>query len=397
MWPARPLPTPRSELLAQCGQSLPVSLSTLVLLCSIVACNGDKADSATTEGSGSEDGSGETGGDESTGEGSTSGGTGMGDSGGEGTGGEASSGDGSSGEHAYFTRVFDDVYVFGELETRAVLELVAGPDGLSGSLEYTETITDNSTTICNATLNVVRVASDPDCEECEWGYTFFLEPDARSRTNGCLFASPTTSFGLGTGGYLGTLAKRATGPGDTRNVVTLGTRSPLLEYTAEHTLYAEDASGGVLVDSWDPSTGTVSGVPLQATASGAHLWQDCDIPTDLLGETTTGVPTGGTEVNDSIDCSLGPGLVDVWETEVIAGQTLLASVDHSGDDSYMWLVDPKGCLITEADDSVPCSDDRLLCPAIQHKAAQDGTFRVVVGPLYCLNPTMNYYFDGAVQ
>ena len=66
-------------------------------------------------------------------------------------------------------------------------------------------------------------------------------------------------------------------------------------------------------------------------------------------------------------------------------------------DSIMWVVDPKGCLLEVIDDAVPCSDDRVLCPAISHTAGQDGVYRVVVGPLYCLNTTMNYYFDGSIQ
>jgi hypothetical protein len=358
------------------------------LLAIAASCGADKdeddsADEATDDGGvGSDDGSGT---DDGTG---SSDGTGSGD--------EGSSDGGSGGEHVYFTRTFDDVYVVGDLETRAVFDIVANADGVTGSLNYTETIPDNSTTICNTTLNLVRVASDPDCTDCEWGFTFFLEPDTRARTTGCVFASPTTSFGLGDGGYLGTISKQVSGPGGTQNVVTLGTRSALLEYTAQHTLYAEDSSGNVLVDDWNATTGVVSDLAIEALASGTHLWQDCDVPEALLGETSSGVPTGGTEVNDAIDCTLGPGLVDAWEAEVAAGQTVLASVDHSGDDAIMWLVDPKGCLLHVEDDSVACSDDRVLCPAIQHTAAQDGTYRVVVGPLYCLNSTMNYFFDGAV-
>jgi hypothetical protein len=362
-------------------------------------CGNEKADSSSTDGSGAEgtgdDGTGDAG------SGSDGSGTGADESGGSGTDtdGGTSTGGGSGGDglHPYFTRVYDDVLVAGDLRTTATLNLTANASGVTGSVNYTETIVSSETTICNTTLNVVRVASDPDCVDCDWGFTFFLEPDTTSRTTGCVFASPTTSFGLGDGGYLGTIAQRAVGPADTQNVVTLGTRNATLEYVAEHTLYAEDASGTALVNHWDGTTGAVSNVSFTSVATGTHLWKECSIPDSLAGESNTGSPTGGTEVNDSVDCTLGPGLVDVWETEIGAGQTLNASVDHSGDDSIMWVVDPKGCLLEVIDDAVPCSDDRVLCPAISHTAGQDGVYRVVIGPLYCLNTTMNYYFDGSIQ
>jgi|GEM_PF-6376880 len=387
MWPShRPTPPPTAGVVASARTT---GLLVAVLL-GALACGDDKSDSST---SGSDDGSGDDGtGDDGTGDdGTGDDGTGSGD---DGTGDD---GGGTGGEHAYFTRVYDDVYREGNLRTEAIFDMVATAEGVSGTITYTETVTDAATTICHTTLNIVRVASDPDCTDCTWGFTFFVEPDATTRTTGCVFPSPTTSFGLGDGGYLGTISQRATGPGGTQNVVTLGTRSALLEYTAEHTLYAEDSAGNVVVDSWNPSSGGVSGLSVTADASGPHLWQLCDVPEELQGDTQTGVPSGGTEVNDSVDCSLGPVLVDVWEAEVAAGQSLLASVDHSGDDAIMWLVDPKGCLLHIEDDSVACADDRVLCPAIHHSAAQDGTYRVVVGPLYCLNPTLNYFFDGVVQ
>ncbi|MBO84221.1 MAG: hypothetical protein CL927_02590 [Deltaproteobacteria bacterium] len=362
-----------------------------------MGCGNNKADSAADGSPPVDDGAGDDGtgaggtGDDGTGSGSDDGSSGTGsDDGGSGSGG------GTDGVHPYFTRVYNDVLAYGDLRTTATLNLTAGADGLTGTVSYTETVVASETTICNSTLNVVRVASDPDCTDCEWGFTFFLEPDTNTRTDGCVFASPTTSFGLGDGGYLGTLAKRAEGPASTRNVVTLGTRNATLEYVAEHTLYAEDVEGSVLVDHWEPSTGAVAGVDFTSVAVGSHLWETCTIPESRAGETTTGPPTGGTEVNDSIDCSLGPGLVDVWEGEVGAGQLLSAAVDHSGDDSIMWLVDPKGCLLEVIDDSVACSDDRVLCPAISHTAGQDGTYRVVVGPLYCLNTNLNYFFDGSI-
>ncbi len=364
-----------------------------LLLGLTAACGNDKTDSSEPA---SDDGTGDnSAGSDGSGDGS---GEGTGDEGGSGTGDDGGSTGGSTdGLHPYFKRVFDDVLVAGDLHTSATLNLTATESGVSGSITYTETADAFDTTLCHTTLNLVRVASDPDCEDCEWGYTFFVEPDATSRTTGCVFASPTTSFGLGEGGYLGTIAKRATGPAGTRNVVTLGTRNATLEYTAEHVLYAEDDSGNVLVNDWNSSSGAVSDTTVTSVATGTHLWRTCSVPEALAGTSSTGSPTGGTEVNDSVNCALGPGLVDVWEGDVVAGQTLNASVDHSGDDSIMWLVDPKGCLLEVIDDSVECSDDRVLCPAVSHVAGQDGTYRVVVGPLYCLNTTMNYYFDGSIQ
>ena len=397
-----PLHSTSPHRLRQCGQPSVTRSAAVVfgLWVALSGCGNDKSDSSsdasTTDGAGTDgDGTGDDGtgsGDEGTGSGDD--GTGSGD---DSSGSGSGSGSGGDGIHPYFTRVFNDVLVAGDLRTTATLSLTADETGLTGSVGYTETVAASETTICNSTLNVVRVASDPDCTDCEWGFTFFLEPDTNTRTDGCVFASPTTSFGLGAGGYLGTLAKRAEGPAGTRNVVTLGTRNATLEYVAEHTLYAEDAEGNVLVNHWNPSTGVVDDAVFSSVASGTHLWDTCTVPESLAGDTTTGPPTGGTEVNDGIDCSLGPGLVDVWEGEVGAGQTLSAAVDHSGDDSIMWLVDPKGCLLEVIDDSVPCSDDRVLCPAISHTAGQDGTYRVVVGPLYCLNSTMNYFFDGSIQ
>ena len=349
------------------------------------ACGGDKSESgdagtadAGDDGTG-DDGTGDDGGDDG------------GDEGGD----EGSGDDGGDTEHVAFDKVYDDVFLTGPVRSWVTLDVVANGSVVSGSVAYSEGAGDQDWVTCNTTLDLVHVASNPNCPECTWSWTFQLEVAEGSRSNGCVFPSPSTSFGLGDGGFLGTLSHRATGPGGTQNVVTIGAMSA--DGWSEHTLYAEDSSGSVIVNDWDSGSGVAQGVTITALADGDHVWSGCEAPEELQGETTTGPPTGGTEVPDSIDCRLGTGLVDVWEAEVVAGQTIKAAVDSSGEDPIMYLVDPQGCMLEAIDDSVACSDDRPLCPAILHTAAQDGKYRIVVGPRYCFDETMNYFIDGAVQ
>jgi hypothetical protein len=294
-----------------------------------------------------------------------------------------------------FDKIYDDVFVSGPVRSWVTLDVMANASVVSGSVSYMEGAGDQDWVTCNTTLDLVSVATNPNCTDCTWSWTFQLEVAEGSRSNGCVFPSPTTSFGLGDGGFLGTLSHRAAGPGGTQNVVSIGAMAS--DSWSEHTLYAEDSDGNVLINNWDSSSGVVQEVTITALADGDHVWSGCEAPEELQGTTTTGPPTGGTEVPDSIDCRLGTGLVDVWEAEVVAGQTIKAAVDSSGEDPILYLVDPQGCMLEAIDDSVACSDDRPLCPAILHTAAQDGAYRLVVGPRYCFDETMNYFIDGAVQ
>jgi len=359
--------------------------SLLAGLLVLAACGGDKSESGETVDDGSDEGTGDEGGDEG------------GDDGGSDDGGsdDGGSDDGGESDHVAFDKIYDDVFMSGPVRSWVTLDVVASASAVSGSVSYIEGAGDQDWNTCQATLDLAHVATNPNCADCTWSWTFQLELADGSRSNGCVFPSPSTSFGLGDGGYLGTLSHRATGPGGTQNVVTIGAMSA--DGWSEHTLYAEDSEGNAIVNDWGSSSGIVQGVTITALADGDHVWDGCEAPEELLGTTTTGPPTGGTEVPDSIDCTLGTGLVDVWEAEVTAGQTIKAAVDSSGEDPIMWLVDPQGCMLEAIDDSVACSDDRPLCPAILHTAAQDGKYRLVVGPRYCFDQTMNYFIDGAVQ
>lgn len=356
-------------------------LSTAALISGATGCNKEKStgtsSTATTGGDGT-----------ATGTDTTGGGTGS-----DGT--DDGGGIPSDGSHAVYTRVLDDVFIEGPVTSTVTFTLAASDTDFSGTLAYTEGAGDQDWTTCTTSLDIVRVARDPDCTDCEWGYTFFVEPSASASTKGCVFPSPSTSFGLGDGGVLGTISRRAEGPGGTKNVVTIGSRNVETAEVIEHVLYAEDSAGTPLVTAFDPTTNTVNGFSVSAMATGTHLWTDCEGGSGADPEaTTTGPDNSSTEVHDDIDCRLGARLADVWEITVSADTNFSASVDSSGEDPMIVLVDPQGCLVTTIDDSVTCTDGRNLCPTFTHTANQDGAYRVVVAPRYCLNETMNYFFDG---
>ncbi|MFT4975732.1 MAG: hypothetical protein ACI8S6_001625 [Myxococcota bacterium] len=92
---------------------------------------------------------------------------------------------------------------------------------------------------------------------------------------------------------------------------------------------------------------------------------------------------GGQTHSSSLDCA--GRIVDLWEMELTAGDTFLATVDtvaaDSAFDPFFYLNGPDSCTLGEADDSFPCTHPPLdySCPAARFVIDEDGTYQIAVG------------------